>query len=214
MKLFGLKDENGKEYVIEADLRSCFHNVINVMPIEPTPKFKVGDWVYYSCPPNIKGLDDVFRIEDIRSTNDIGRYRLKKEEGVWHEANDCRFATQSEIESHLIKIAEKKGFKNGVKFKGLRFNRDCKMRWQVGKSMGENYRGYYKNEDCLNVEDVKNNVWELIYKQGQWATIIPDKKPLPKTKDEFYKMIKTYFDCNDGLPFPTPIEEFLDEYED
>lgn len=44
--------------------------------------------------------------------------------------------------------------------------------------------------------------------------IIPEKKKLPNDKDGIGELIKLYHDQNDGLPFKTPIDEFLENYEE
>ncbi len=209
MKLFGLKDENGREYELNVIGNRFYIDgeiITQIKPInaEPTPKFKVGDWIIRkdgNIPKRIKYVDKYAFLCD----DEISDHLFENADGY------CayRFATQSEIESHLIKIAEKKGFKNGVMFTGLRFHRDCKMLWQVGSTDVEQFKGYYKDGDYLIVEDVKNGVWELIYQQGKWATIIPDKKPLPKTKEEFMNFLGTY--CNRHCK---SVQEFLDDYED
>ena len=58
-----------------------------------------------------------------------------------------------------------------------------------------------------------NNTGVLIYEGGKWAEILPSKKPLPKTKEGIALLIEMYHNQNDGLPFKTPVDEFLSQYE-
>lgn len=209
MKLFGLKDENGKEYVLNVtNAYKGNTKDINVYPIEPTPKLEIGKWYKYA--------QYIFRVESIDSeliyfdkecSYVIGEPKIGVYSG-W--ADNCRLATASEIESHLIKVAGEKGYRNGVKIKGLRFNREGEMEWQDGKIGAEQYSGYYMKGDCLNVLDKYHGVYEIIYRQGKWATIIPDKKPLPKTKKELMHLLVHIAVHNSHQH----VRETLDEYED
>ena len=64
------------------------------------------------------------------------------------------------------------------------------------------------NKDGREYKLVENGVyWNA-------SPVKPEKKHLPKTKDEFYVMIQSYYDKNTDLPFPQPIEDFLEDYED
>jgi len=65
---------------------------------EPKPKFKVGDLVYYTNPPQIKGMDKVFMVCDCVATMDFGRYRIYDGRD-WYEESYCRHATIDEINS-------------------------------------------------------------------------------------------------------------------
>lgn len=192
MKLFGLKDENGKEYVIEADLRSCFRNIINVMPIEPTPKFKVGDWVIRKDGNILKRIKYVDKYAFL-CDDEISGHLFENADGY------CayRLATSSEIESHLIKVAEKKGLlKNGILLAGAGYNTRFKF-------LGGTIK-YDKKEDALMEGGM------FLYWKGKWATIIPDKKPLPKTKKELMDLLVHIAVHNSHQH----VRETLDEYED
>jgi len=81
-------------------------------------------------------------------------------------------ATPSEVESHLIKVAEEKGYVEGVKYKDLLLsNKECIRK-------GELY--YYINDDMLT-----DGNGGAIYYQGKWASIIPS--PLELTLEEVAK---------------------------
>lgn len=191
MKLFGLKDENGKEYVL-----SEIPNIIGwqAEPIEPTPKLVVGKWYKYG--------EYIFRVESIdfewiyfdkESSYVIGEPKIRVYSG-W--ADNCRLATASEIESHLIKVAERRGFKNNVKYKDPVNEKIHKLRFD---------KLYYWEGDMLT------DGWGgAIYQDGQWATIIPDKKPLPKTKKELMDLLVHIAVHNSHQH----VRETLDEYED
>ena len=47
-----------------------------------------------------------------------------------------------------------------------------------------------------------------VYQEGKWAEIIPDKKKLPKTREEFLKFLSE-FSLSSGI-----VPMFLKEYED
>ena len=116
------------------------------------PEFSVGDWV-------------------VSNLGEIGRI---KNDGLELCPNTCntpyclgdmsdikRLATRTEIETALIKEAESRGFKKGVKYKGASYN------WT------EYIHGsleYFKDGDVLT-----DGYGESVYKQGKWAEILEDK---------------------------------------
>jgi len=65
---------------------------------EPKSKFKVGDLVYHTNPPHMKGMDKVFMVCDRVVTMDFGRYRIYDGRD-WYEEGYCRHATEDEINS-------------------------------------------------------------------------------------------------------------------
>ncbi len=199
MKLFGLKDENGKEYVLTADNIKPLSNLsplwdFKVEPIEPTPKFKVGKWyVYSSYIFRVINIDSDWIYFDKENSHVIGEPKMRVFSG-W--ADSCHLATASEIKSHLIKEAERRGFKNNVKYKDPVNERIHKLRFD---------KLYYWEGDILT------DGWGgAIYQDGQWATIIPDKKPLPKTKKELMDLLVHIAVHNSHQH----VRETLDEYED
>ena len=204
MKLFGLKDENGKEYVLNVtNAYKGNTKDINVYPIEPTPKFKVGDWIISTEYPS----DGVVRISEIFG-NILYFTGCLSNGNEFHSEIKSQFvrpATASEIKSHLIKEAERRGFKNNVKYKDPVNEKIHKLRFD---------KLYYCEGDILT------DGWGgAIYQDGQWATIIPDKKPLPKTKDEltqiFYDFALFCSECsNFQYISQAKIDKFLGKYED
>lgn len=174
------------------------------VPPEPAPKpskpeFKVGDWVIRTVEAgHPHHIDKVFRITDIVDNG-------LKEDEITHMVSSCRLATPSEIESHLTTEADRRGFKEGVRYQGL-------FGWHKTPQVREGKLNYYVRGDTEYLTDGNG---DAIYKNGKWAEILPDKKPLPQTRDEYGKMIKAYFDSNydTEMPFVTPIYEFLDDYD-
>ena len=135
------------------------------------PKFKVGDWVKFECDENIK------RIETIRCGNVIFSNDSSGTTGLLNDGSSYRLATPSEIESHLIKVAGEKGFKEGVGF----FS-------PIGDNLKYNFKKnflkwtYSHSRDALFISNCGNGT---VYCDGKWATIISE--PLELTLDEVAK---------------------------
>lgn len=94
----------------------------------------------------------------------------------FHDGDEEILSTAKEIESNLIKIANKKGFKAGVK---------CKL--NVDAFVIPNPKdirfSYYQDCDVLDVGGYPGN----IYINGKWATIIKDE-PIEITLEEIAKL--------------------------
>ncbi len=175
-----------------------------IADIKPEPEFKVGQW----AKDNDTGR--LFYIKRIENGKLYGEFDdpIKGDQYCWYY--DCSIPTSSEIESHLRKIAEKKGYRKGTKIKNMINNEihtiDHRPFW------------YDKNIDiifCWTPEDewVHREVSNpRIYEKGKWAEIIPDKKPLPKTMDEFKDLLSRleYARHQDSY---MGIDNFLNEYE-
>lgn len=193
MELFGLRDERGQEYRINTcDLR--LHGNITFEPVNPKPEFKVGDWV---C-----AKEDSSQLERIEGLQQDA-FIVSNGSGIYlNLSRDWRHATRQEIESHLRKICDEKGYKKDVKVRCLVFpGRDiCTL-------SGE-YK-YVPEEDRLI--GITVNSWHnaVVYEQGKFAEIVPDKKPLPKTKEELRTFLNAFADRNQG-----DFEDFLSNYED
>jgi len=213
MKLFGLKDENGKEYVLNAYTianGTSLYIETQVESIEPTPKFKIGDWVM--CNRGCK----VFKIIKIENNLICGTdFTMGSENfGNW-EIRSLRLATASEIESHLIKEAERRGFVKGIKFKSIFSDKGAERKLEYFSSNQEEFKWQYlDNMDALYCNNGIATYHRFcsnpfIYRNGQWCPIVPDKKPLPKTKKDFMDFLGTY--CNRHCD---SVQKFLDDYED
>lgn len=129
---------------------------------EPPQEFKVGDWVI--C--------------------DAGNGCVSKLHRLTGSGLDCpmdhiRLAAPQEIESHLIKEAEKKGFEKGVKCKWHDENIIYTLTgvWSYGAR-------YYPENDSYFLHGI------MIYCKGKWAEIVQEKRRLPKTKEEFICLIQ------------------------
>jgi len=205
MELYGLKDKKGNDVTLDVEIDQSTTNLVwkikYIKDTEPKPEFKVGQWVYYINPPHMKGMDAIFRIADIHDCADKGRFRLfSGDEGGWYEADYCRLATREEIESHLINIAQK-GYPIGTKY-------------IYG---GKEYivRNKFRYYDDLYITDGVRGDIGAVYDNGKWAEIVPQKKKLPKTKEEYVQFLKDF----DKSMLPDDmirdrIRPFLDQYED
>jgi len=153
------------------------------------PHFKIGQWVigengfYPKEPCRIVGIEEGgFYYEDTKNRK------------VW-EHYKVRPATHSEIESHLIKMAKEKGFKEGVTVKHQNYDVSHKIKGCLFS--------YGNNSDFLSLNDI------LIYEDGVWAKILPSKKPLPKDKEELRNFLIDWKYRSEGAS----INDFLNDYE-
>ena len=113
--------------------------------------------------------------------------------------SDLERVTPQEIEDHLRKICDEK-------YEGKRI-----------KSLGDGHIGtviqgssYYLEDDSFWVND-ENGVL-LLYRDGKFAEIVPQKKKLPKTKKELKELMCNwkYYVPNENVD----IDKFLDDYEE
>lgn len=111
-------------------------------------KLKVGEWVY-------DHINKVFQ-----RVLEINGNKANLTQQSWTYTKQLRLATPLEIESHLIKLAKKKGFKEGA---------SC--HWDDESNITHhNLRGgfnYNEESDSLNIGH------RIIYMEGKWATILP-----------------------------------------
>ena len=77
-------------------------------------------------------------------------------------------ATDKEVEAMLIKEAEKRGFKKGVRFDSNQGDQDYNLDQLI---LGSKIS--YKN-DCLHVSTDKNVSGGTLFYDGKWATIIEE----------------------------------------
>lgn len=176
---------------LKEDLFTAIRIICEEYETKHLPKFKVPGWYLYR---------DHMGLIVFYATIKDGNYFKNNSGEVWF-IKDCRPAAPQEIESHLRKIAEEKGFKEGVKAK-------------------------YNNSDIREMTGLFHYVpdWQIAYgafcignnvifddKDGWRCEIIPDKKKLPCTKDEATKLIQeytAYYRKDSGCN----VFEFLNEY--
>lgn len=178
------------------------------------PEFKVGQWVYFENLVNgCLGFGDygICRIvEEPEGENNhagllksnIGYYvRNYRNDSIWKiNAEKKRPATPSEIGAHLRKIMEQKGFKKGVKY--------CDVFGNTVTIKGTPRYFYDESCDMLGIEGIDPPHNDVVYRLGKFAEIIPDKKKLPKTREEFMIFLSNHcYAFNDIYP------AFLDEYD-
>jgi len=179
---------------------------------EPKPEFKVGDWVMGVIDRSIIGR--IIKIDKyaLLLDNDMDSSIFYSTCGHLLEnaigKNCFRPATKDEIESHLKKICDEKYV--GKRVKCLAFPE--RGIFQLGKKIKCEY---FPNSDKLIVVNPMYNNVEVpaVYSKGKWAEIIPEKKKLPKTKEELEVL---FGDCFDYLTDSRSncIEDFLKDYED
>ena len=162
---------------------------------EPKPEFKVGDWVFlcYNCRRILRIVGDHFYLE-----YGYGNEKTYEGESSFRSV-DLRLATKEEIETHLKKVCKEK-YKNGNKLSGAKY--DSCFIYDELESVDYNYK-----------DDILSSRGMFLYYKGKWAIIIPEKKALPKTKEEFVGFLvsfETRYHNGTGLS----INEFLKEYED
>jgi len=166
---------------------------------DTVPEFKVGDWVIGEnrCLPKKPSLIRKFYEYNLMDYDD---FEGATKQIAWK--GYIRHATKEEIESHLKKICDEKYI--GKKVKCLVEERDEKI---IG-----GFKEYRYNEDCMIYTD-EAGLNMFVYDQGKFAEIIPDKKKLPKTREELKELLRQVQD-DSLLPFPTiDIDDFLDQYE-
>ena len=205
MNLYGLKDKDGKEYEVilpditmpgAVDNRTFkIGDLITIKPIEPEPMFKIGEWLAF---------DDYRKI--FCYVDNVNGY-LKGDDTGFYSPEYCKRATPQEVEQHLRKICDEKGYKDGVKIREIGTNNTHTL---------ERHREWYylKESDSFH-GCTPSEEWDFgssnpyIYHNGQFAEIVTEKKKLPKTKREFRDFL---VDWQNGEP--RSIVEFLKEYED
>ena len=167
-----------KERVIEAaDKCSTAKGILKVLfPEVFEQKFKSGDY--------IKGpFFEIRRIVKCRVVGVMLEWSEVEECGYNHSypLSNIELATPSEIEKHLIALAEKKGFKEGVNIKILIGNKK-------GEKANNSLSGalfYIANSDELVYS---GDMEYTIYCNGEWAEIIEKPKTIEITIEEIAKL--------------------------
>jgi len=203
--LFGLKDENGTEYkLILTDPVSVNTQVFaQAIPNENKPEFKAGQWAGFRTndgkihPFLIHHFGGIMVYgQDFKCEDDIYKVRLQ----VYR--SNLISVTPAEIKSHLKKICDEKYIGKKVK---------CLIDNDIREVAC--FAIYLSSEDKLCYESI-DEVIMCVYHKGKFASIIPpDKKKLPKTREEFEKFLSEYTERR-LIPFDDlNKDEFLDQYE-
>jgi len=159
---------------------------------------KVGEWVIgiNECSPKTPARIEG---EGNGSNKILSNYDNYNNTQLAINASYCRYATPDEIEAHLKKICDEKGFKEGIEIRGLQ--EDGLFRKTL----------YFIRFPCKYDSDEDSYVTasgDRLYCKGKFAEIIPDKKKLPRTKEEFPKFLGDF--CNRHC---NSVDKFLNQYE-
>lgn len=204
-KLYGLKDEGGKDVVLNIESvygrkTATAFDIVEIKTVEKEPEFKVGQWVWQL---HAKWVEKSHRKAKLFRINHITNGLLYSDEGLPYKPQYSVLATPQEIEAHLKEICDEKYV--GKKVNGL-----------VGEWSGEirhfsesdfTYQPYDPSVDRFWMKNTEN-IWVCVYDAGKFAEILPSKKKLPKTKEEFKDFLMDWrlSGHND--------EKFLNQYED
>jgi hypothetical protein len=183
MKTITFFDEQDK-IMIDGKVYVCLDET------KPEPEFKVPGWYVFtgnSC-----------KLEIFRTIKLDAMGYLHNEADTQYLSEKCRPATPAEIETYLRKICDEKGFKPGVRYK------NAYLFGEYHTYPDNPIFRYGKTGDSFDCGDG----YGFLYYNGKFAEIIPDKKKLPKTKEEFIIMIDQAWQCKKG----TTIDEFLNQY--
>jgi len=170
---------------------------------EPEPEFKVGQYYLHS-------QIDLIRIIGVDKKHIDFQFVKSEQKDFFvvgsHFYCDLSIATPAEIEGHLQKIC--------VKYVGKEITGFDDRRIGIVNS---SYFNYNPNDDQFWMR-ADNDFYICVYSAGKWAEIIPDKKKLPRTKEELYKVLLN-FHCaiaqvNINKVKGVCIDDFLKEYED
>jgi len=169
--------------------------------VKEKPKHINGKWYIAEC--NGK-KDYLIRFNKIDECGKICAYEFTFDGADQFCTGGCfdkisRPATKDEIEKNLIAEAERKGFKEGICFRPLSSYK------RIAKGYFNYIPAYMIGEDCLCIGD------DVIWRSSKgWATVLPPKKQLPKSKGEFAEFLMTY----GAKPSYFGIGDFLSDYED
>jgi hypothetical protein len=147
-----------------------YEHPIDCFELYTEPQFRVGDWVYFTGKGN-SIVTSTWHIGKVGKIAIIESGHLEDNINLGWCANyisGFRLATEAEIKSHLLKEAERRGFKPGVSYK-----------------MNDSVNTAVANVDFFVNMNSKYNLHcgygcGLIYNDstGKWATIVPQDKEL------------------------------------
>lgn len=138
----------------------------------PSSEFEVGKWYYFERDDGDSFLAKFSRLDEYRFYYSHCA-PLNYHNMVWAEDDWCnvsllkRPATKEEVESALIKEAEKRGFKEGVEIMSF-FSNLTPYVSPVKLKQKDKWK-YKSDEDSLHHEDGAR-----IYCKGKWAEIVKD----------------------------------------
>ena len=215
-ELFGLKDAEGKKYKLLVESYRDGFTISGILPEQETPKFKIGDWVvWFGGKPTIGRIKKhCLEFGDSWELTDMS----KDSKGEYNSCSEVylRLATSEEIKKHISKICFEKYV--GKKIKGIEDG-------VISTIVAENYKDgishswvYSFIDDCFSASSPCVE-WEkhsnpIIYKKGVWAEVLPDKKKLPKTKDEVVSMLSDFCTSCNVFDWKGDITWFMKQYED
>ena len=179
----------------------------------PAMSFHIGDWVI--------AKEKYFRPHSPRLITSIGidlynavQYNyfddFNKTEKNGCDGKYLRHATSQEIEQHLRKICDEKGYREGIKFHPIN---DPLWIQTIGNKFW-----YDSSEEALHTIAPKDE-WNtycsdpVVYSKGKFAEVVPEKKKLPKTKEEAKVFLEEYIYKN-NLFRGIELSSFLNDYED
>lgn len=157
------------------------------------PEFKVPGWYVFN-----KGKEDIIFYAISRS---IAEGKLYETKDSWYIEIFCRPTTPQEIESHLRKICDEKYI--GKEVRDLAWDNEIFVPLQFHE-----YESF-----CDKIWYTHDRGIIKLYGSGQFAEIIPEKKRLPKTREEFEKFYQDW-EYSKYSVSPTGFNEFLNEYEE
>lgn len=181
-------------------------------------KFKVGQWVVF-LPEKAKDMHlytdfwnapHIMRI--LKITNADNYLHFDENQDPYNNGDkssnvcDCfRPATKEEIEAHLRKICDEKGYKKGMKVKDANDG----LVSVITENEPEEYRPEY---DSLVIRSrAKDHDYRVtnLYYNGKFAEILPDLKKKPETREEFEAFLDDY---TIAVPTFEPRNKFLNLY--
>lgn len=146
-------------------LEAAFKAQIDELRKEVKPKFEVGKWYTYNDSSHI------FNITEIKNDKIYG-YGHSPISGwtnvtEWYNSKRIIPATDKEVEEALIKEAERRGFKEGVKCHSFIHNRPLTIHGTEKKYLGGELNKLHYGTDtycCV-----------VVFEHGKWAEIIKDE---------------------------------------
>lgn len=203
-ELFGLKDENGKEYKLLIESFSDGIHISKVLPVEAPPKFDIGEWVIWTgSRPTIGRI--IGRCDLFPDSWALDVYKKTEKEYSSCCGTYLRKANSLEIQQHLLDVATQKGFINGAKF--IPINSIIEIR-----TLERSKEWWYSGDKdtlfvCTPSPEWKNTCSNpQIYSNGVWAHLLPEKKKYPKTKEEAIEFLTGYAQNGNMM-------NFLQQYE-